>query len=195
MLSRKSLFVVGLILLTVGAGGYYHHARKQSQLQKLMHCGQSLYTLVHQLSFDNPEHMIPLDRVAFPRSSGPDAFSNTTEIFHYLITNQIINDADAIELSGQTPRPGDVFISAKNVWCISADMSWKDDPETPYFFTRNLVITSLATRVSESWRDDELTGGDYVVVITRGGAGKIVHRRDLDRLFNPSGVVHAVLRP
>jgi hypothetical protein len=86
------------------------------------------------------------------------------------------------------------FGSANNAWCVTLDIAPRSKTVYPFYFTRNLMCTSIET-ASIQIEDTAPFGRKGVVTIMSDGAGLIIRGEYLRTAFNPSEGTNRVLRP
>jgi hypothetical protein len=171
--------------------------REQHRLQLQLQSGRAIYLALHDSCWVSPSTWTLMDAVRYPKSTGTNAFSGSTEFFRMLIDNDVFGKADALAGPGLTAfdvNSDKQFSAENNNWCVTTDLSFHSPPDTPYLFTRNLLITNLAQKPSQ-YLARRLFRMDRVVVVTHGGQAKILSRQQLDFEFNPLLATNKVLRP
>lgn len=105
--------------------------------------------LVQQLMAQSTQDIYTSQAVVWPRSGGSDPdmgqFQHSTEYFHWLVTNEIMNvNFNYFAGPGVPAAPSETeFITGTptgryNAWCIVGDVTARTAETTPVLFTRNL---------------------------------------------------------
>ena len=88
------------------------------------------------------------------------------------------------------------FKAGNNAWCVVADLKDSDPDQTPFLFTRNLSINSLAEfRGAAQLGDEPPFGRAGVVVVFKSGSVMKFKPDQLASNFNCCGATNRVLRP
>ncbi len=88
------------------------------------------------------------------------------------------------------------FKAGNNAWCVVADLKDSDPDQTPFLFTRNLRINSLAEfKGPDQVSAEPPFGRAGVLVIFKGGSVMKFKPDQLASNFNCCGATNRVLRP
>ena len=136
--------------------------------------------------------------VRWPKSG---EFSTSTAYFTNLVGRGVLNvPYSFFAAPGFKPCKGTnpaQFKAENNAWCVVADLKDTDPDNTPFLFTRNLRIASLAEfRGSDQVDDVPPFGRKGVAVIFKGGSAIVLRPEALASNFPAMGTAtNRVLRP
>jgi prepilin-type N-terminal cleavage/methylation domain-containing protein len=134
----------------------------------------------------------------FPVSKGPDAYTSSTDFFRWMVTNDVGDATFSLFAApgikayrGADPAR---FSESNTAWCVVADLSYAKS-DTPFLFTRNVDIRTLAEPAHEHLTEESPFGKSAVIAIARGGSSFIYKPAQLEECFNPFNASNTVLRP
>ncbi len=142
---------------------------------------------------------VDIDGNILPRTTGKNAFDNSTDYFKNAVSNNYIEASfdyfwayGLPKCKGMDPSK---FTAENNAWCIVADIGDSAHATTPVLFTRNLKINKLDDSLNDALSDEPPFGKKGVVVIRKDGSSSFILAKDLKEMFNPSKMSNTVLRP
>lgn len=153
-------------------------------------------------------------RMPLPQSKPYDyeteyVFSNSTDFFVYLTTNNFLNENWSIFAGPEIPAaPGkydpedphsiEQFKPENNAWNVVADLN-VDDSGTPFLFTRNFQekkLKSNGTKDETPHLSGPPLGDDTMIIIRMGGIGEVMKGGNiLWKNINPAKKDNPILRP
>jgi prepilin-type N-terminal cleavage/methylation domain-containing protein len=177
------LILIGLLMPAVQA------AIRRAQVTKTLGNGRSCFQAFMVLVTDDQN----------PYASQA-TFGTSTEYWRWLVTNRAFDCTFAVcagpgvaAYEGINPA---AFSATNNAWCAVDGLGPDSHSATPWIFTRNLGIASLAgSNYLSSLTRDAPFGQSGVAVVRLDGRAEFIKAADLDARFNPQGATNAVLRP
>jgi len=134
----------------------------------------------------------------FPRSTGANAFRNSTEYWRWIITNRLVDATFSLFAAPGLRTYHGIdpvrFTEENNAWCVTADVTSQRN-DAPLLFTRNLGIRALTDPADQHLTDNEPFGLDGVIVVYCQGSTQILRQPQLAEMFNPVQASNVVLRP
>ena len=106
--------------------------------------------------------------------------------------------ASELGIPVSTTQDPSLFLATNNAWCVVGDLDETAPPDTPFMFTKNLKLRSLAEGGTLSTPDGALllAGHRAVVVQMAGCSVLLVGRRRISEYFAKwKGMTNVVLRP
>ncbi|MFT5124988.1 MAG: prepilin-type N-terminal cleavage/methylation domain-containing protein [Kiritimatiellia bacterium] len=188
------LVVIAIILVLAGIlVPVAQKAIVSAKMTRALNNCKQVYTAVFQ------SEMLE-DVSLFPRSAGPEAYANSTDLWITMVTNESLDVTfDFFGAPGLPQYHGvdpEGFTAANNAWCVTADLSLNSKNQVPLLFTRNLQIGELIGEgVADEVGDVDPFGVNGVVVGYKGGGANILKLKDLETRFNPHKADNLVLRP
>ncbi len=171
--------------------------RSSAQMLRLLGNGRLIYgSLMPNYTTDWVDHGKQLrqwEADAFPSSSATSRFPTSTRYFAEVKQDTV--HFSLFAAPGIPPYKGTnpaEFGSANNAWCVTLDIVPRSKTVYPFYFTRNLMCTSIE---AASIEDTAPFGRKGVVTIMSDGAGLIIRGEHLRTAFNPSKGTNRVLRP
>lgn len=186
------LVVIAIIMLLAAImSPVINNAMRKAQMVQTLNNGKQIYLGMFSQQLER--------RNAYPKTTGPDAFANSTDYWKWAVTNRVL-DADFSMFSAHgllTYRGLDPtrFTPDHNAWCIVGDLTETVRSVAPLLFTRNLEIATLQELPAAKLGEAMPFGSRGVVTIKVGGDGNIYDRQALEEAFNPSSETNAILRP
>ena len=200
--SRKRLAVgvlLALLVLSVLVWPAYRGAVTLQAAHEVMNHGRRVMLALMGSRSDEGERGGPAP-VIFPQTS--DGFQTSADYFRDAFTNNYLRGLDlsvfwAPGLSSLAdPTNPAAFGSQNNAWCITLDTVDSDPLWLPMMFTRNLCFTGTTLDTFVGLDKNAKPFGDQVgVVVTKGGAARILNKGATLGDFNPSGATNRFLRP
>ncbi len=165
--------------------------------------GRSIYQAIMAKQLGDP---IYGSDAAYPTSTGPGNFTDSTAFFRWLCSStggQFAVDPSFFAAQGVPAAPGTNFASPNftsnnNAWCISADISEASPDPAPLLFTKNLRLTPDQLNGDASLNEQQNPfRGRGCVVVTKGGSAVILKPQTLTNVFlgRNMSVSNKVLRP
>ena len=172
------MFVSAVAMLLPAVSG----ATSRAQMVRTSSNGRQICMAVHAENAEREAINLPL---RWPMTTGEHRAASSTEYFRTLMADDIVFGPVIFEAPGlptaQNADPGS--LRNENIaWCTVAYPQERKDwvPDTtPFLFTRNLEIDVLNGSVSLRLTDAAPFGTKGAVVITRGGACRILRGEDL----------------
>ena len=165
---------------------------KQRTLQTGVGCYKAIFA-----SYSDPDFDIRNDPVSTLNINFGASWASSTDYMRFLIEKGWIeSDYSVFGIPRYAPpistTKSNEFTSANNGWNVSTDLFRGMNPSLPFITTCNLGIQ----RLDQNLEDCELSFWNEVVVITKGGHGKMVSEMELRTMTNGfDSATNRVLRP
>lgn len=178
-------------LLFPGVQGAINRAR----LTNLANNGRQIYTAIFAKMM-SPEVVSGIVPFTYPSSTGTPATATSTAYWTYMVTNGLINvDFSFFAGPGVVAAKGTnaaAFGQANNAWCIVDGLQESTSDTVPFFFTRNLTITTLNGPLTL----DGSLSTKGMIMVAKGGSANIIEPGALStNTFNANGLNNNILRP
>ena len=188
------LVVIALIAVLVGLlTPAVQMAMRRGQMTQTLSNGSQMHKMLYAQELAGNSIL--------PQSGLGNAFASSTEFWRDCVRYDYMDVGFDFFSAGGLPRYAGVdpakFRSDMNAWCITKDVNASTRNQTPFLFTRNLLIRGLNVNVSDprAISKNEPFADRGVVVITRGGSGAILDVPLHYETFNPHRELNGVLRP